>query len=98
MPMRRSRVPVTSGHLRRFVQEIRKPVETPARVADTVGTISRRPLSVALSRRTAWKYSGMLKRTALTMMAARKLQNITLARGLLMIILRGMMGSVARVS
>lgn len=96
--MRRSRAPETSGHLRRLVHEIRKPVETPAMVADMDGTISRRPLSVALSRSTAWKYKGMLKSTALTMMAARKLQKIMLARGLWMTILRGMMGSMARVS
>ena len=67
-------------------------------VADMEGTISRSPLSVALSRRTAWKYKGMLKRTALTIIAARKLQNIILARGLWMIIFRGIIGSAARVS
>lgn len=55
VPMRMRRAPEMSGHFRRLVQEIRKPVETPATVADMDGTISRRPLSVALSRRTAWK-------------------------------------------
>lgn len=55
VPVRRSRVPETRGHLRRLDHEIRKPVETPAMVADMEGTISRRPLLVALSRRTAWK-------------------------------------------
>lgn len=55
VPTRMRVDPKTSGHLRCLLQEIRKPVETPATVADMDGTMSRRPLSVALSKRTAWK-------------------------------------------
>jgi hypothetical protein len=53
VPMKTRTVPKTSGHLSRLLQEMRKPVETPAIVAAIEGTIRRRPLSVALSRRTA---------------------------------------------
>ncbi len=98
VPTSINKAPETRGHLSRLLHEIRNPVETPAIVADMEDTISLNPLSVALSRRTAWKYRGMLKSTALTMMAARKLQNMMFARGLWVIILRGMIGRSTRVS
>lgn len=98
VPTSNKTAPRTSAHLRCLDQEIKKPVETPAIVADVEGTMRRRPESVADSRRTAWKYKGMLKRTALTIMAARKLQKMMLDRGDWRIILRGIMGRVTRVS
>jgi hypothetical protein len=98
VPPRSKLVPTTSGHLRRLDHDIKNPVETPAMVADAEGTMRWRPESVADSRRTAWKYKGILKRTALTIMAARKLQKMMLERGDWKIILRGMMGSGTRLS
>jgi hypothetical protein len=41
--------------LRRFDQDIRNPVETPAMVAEIEGTSRRRPEEVAEESRTAWK-------------------------------------------
>ena len=98
VPTRSSTAPRTSGHLRRLDQDMRKPVETPAMVADAEGMIRRRPESVADSRRTAWKYKGILKRTALITMAARKLQKMILERGDCKMILRGIMGRGTRLS
>lgn len=52
-------VPRTRGHFSRLVQEIRKPVAVPTEAATSWGIMRRMPDSVALVRRTAWKYSGL---------------------------------------
>lgn len=56
------------------------------------GTTRRNPDSVADSRSTAWKKSGMLNITALARMAPRKFDMMIPARGLCVIMRRGMMG------
>jgi len=71
---------------------MRKPVAVPVKDAAIDGTINRRPEEVADSRSTAWKYRGMLKVTALEMMAPILLLIIRPPRGFLSISFRGMMG------
>lgn len=57
------------------------------------GTIRRKPDSVADSRRTAWKKSGMLKRMLLMRTAPKKLEKMRLARGEVMMMRGGIMGN-----
>lgn len=52
-------VPARTGHLRRRVQVMEKPVKAPMMDATTEGMTRRRPEEVALERRTAWKYKGL---------------------------------------
>jgi len=61
---------------------MRKPVAVPTVDDASDGTIRRNPELVADSRSTAWKKSGILKITALLIMAPIKLLIISPARGL----------------
>jgi hypothetical protein len=88
--------PNTNNHFKRFVHTIRNPVAVPTADAATEGTMSLRPDVVALSSSTAWKYSGMLKVTALAMMAPMKFPRMRPARGLFTIRVRGMMGRATK--
>ena len=54
-PAAKSTVPARSGHLRRRVAVMAKPVAVPVADATAVGTTSHRPEVVALVRRTPWK-------------------------------------------
>ncbi len=52
-------VPRVSGHLRRRVEVMRKPVAAPAMEEMAEETTRRRPEVVAVVRRTAWKKRGL---------------------------------------
>jgi len=82
VPMSKRIVPETSGHFRRLVYVMRKPVAVPTVDEAKDGSIRRSPELVADSRSTAWKKRGMLKVTALLIMAPMKLLMISPARGL----------------
>lgn len=58
-PARYHTVPDTTGHLRRRVKVMAKPVEAPIMEDVIEGRARRRPEEVALERRTAWKYRGL---------------------------------------
>lgn len=75
---------------------MRNPVAVPTMEDDIVGTKRRRPESVALSRSTAWKKSGMLNMMAFEMMAPIALEMMRPARGFCVTILRGIIGSLTR--
>ena len=59
VPKKRRTVPRTSGHLRRRVYVIRKPVAVPAMEATAEEMTRRRPEVVAVVRRTPWKKRGL---------------------------------------
>jgi hypothetical protein len=59
LPRRYQTVPARTGHLRRRVYVMERPVRAPMMEATTEGMTRRRPEEVALERRTAWKYRGL---------------------------------------
>lgn len=98
VPSKQNDIPKIRGALSLFEYVIQKPVKTPNVDPAIEGTMRRRPELVADSKRTAWKKRGMLKRTPLMRIAPMKFEKMMLARGVDVMIFKGMMGSGTMVS
>ena len=96
VPIKQNTPPATRKTFSCFVCVIQKPVRVAKKAPTMEGIMRRSPDSVAVSRRTAWKKSGMLNMTALAKMAHRKFEKMIPARGLCVTMRRGMMGRATR--